>query len=188
MNFEYVYFMQSMVQTKRSEKRREESEAKMISLEKACEPTPFNQALINIYSHTKLIHMYYVFTLYSSSVIIHWTCFLSLFFTQRKPLFIYLHNDASVACHVFCQQVLCSSGLLRFLTDHDFSLWPWDITHTRTRERLIGWLEVKLPNLSRIITSLTVSEIIVFFVLIEARPPWKIWKHWTAVSSYCGTP
>ncbi|CAH8597953.1 unnamed protein product [Schistosoma intercalatum] len=47
---------------------------------------------------------------------------------DRKPLFIYLHNDASVACHVFCQQVLCSSGLLRFLTDHDFSLWPWDIT------------------------------------------------------------
>ncbi|VDP44016.1 unnamed protein product [Schistosoma margrebowiei] len=23
--------------------------------------------------------------------------------------------------------------------------------------------------------------------LVEARPPWTTWKHWTAVSSYCGT-
>ncbi|CAH8597923.1 unnamed protein product [Schistosoma intercalatum] len=86
---------------------------------------------------------------------------------DRKPLFIYLHNDASVACHVFCQQVLCSSGLLRFLTDHDFSLWPWDITHTRTRERLIGWLEVKLPNLSRIITSLTVDSYPILAMIVK---------------------
>ncbi|CAH8619157.1 unnamed protein product [Schistosoma bovis] len=86
---------------------------------------------------------------------------------DRKPLFIYLHNDASVACHVFCQQVLRSSGLLRFLTDHDFSLWPWDITHTRTRERLIGWLEVKLPNLSRIITSLTVDSYPILAMIVK---------------------
>ncbi|CAH8616647.1 unnamed protein product [Schistosoma margrebowiei] len=86
---------------------------------------------------------------------------------DRKPLFIYLHNDASVACHVFCQQVLCSSGLLRFLTDHDFSLWPWDITHTRNRERLFGWLEVKLPNLSRIITSLTVDSYPILAMIVK---------------------
>nr|CAH8865612.1 unnamed protein product [Trichobilharzia regenti] len=77
---------------------------------------------------------------------------------DRKPLFIYLHNDNSVACHVFCQQVLCSNGLIRFLTDHEFSLWPWDMTKTRARERLLGWLEVKLPNLSRIITPLPVDS------------------------------
>ncbi|CAH8865489.1 unnamed protein product [Trichobilharzia szidati] len=77
---------------------------------------------------------------------------------DRKPLFIYLHNDNSVACHVFCQQVLCSNGLIRFLTDHEFSLWPWDMTRARAKERLLGWLEVKLPNLSRIITPLPVDS------------------------------
>ncbi|CAH8548687.1 unnamed protein product [Schistosoma turkestanicum] len=86
---------------------------------------------------------------------------------ERKPLFIYLHNDTSVACHVFCQQVLCSSGLFRFLTDHEFSLWPWDVTRTRAKERLLGWLEVKLPNLSRIITPLSVDSYPVLAMIVK---------------------
>lgn len=86
---------------------------------------------------------------------------------DRKPLFIYLHNDSSIACHVFCQQILCSSGLIRFLTDHDFSLWPWDITLTRIKERLIGWFEVKLPNLSRIITSLSVDSYPILAMIVK---------------------
>ncbi|KAK4468691.1 hypothetical protein MN116_007556 [Schistosoma mekongi] len=86
---------------------------------------------------------------------------------DRKPLFIYLHNDNSVACHVFCQQVLCSPGLLRFLTDHEFSLWPWDVTRARAKERLLGWLEVKLPNLSRIITPLPVDSYPVLAMIVK---------------------
>ncbi|CAH8619965.1 unnamed protein product [Heterobilharzia americana] len=87
--------------------------------------------------------------------------------SDRKPLFIYLHNDNSVACHVFCQQVLCSPGLLRFLTDHEFSLWPWDVTRARGKERLLGWLEVKLPNLSRIITPLSVDSYPILAMIVK---------------------
>ncbi|CAL8106600.1 unnamed protein product [Calicophoron daubneyi] len=78
--------------------------------------------------------------------------------SERKPLFIYLHNDESVACHVFCQQILCSTGLGQFLGDNGFCLWPWDVTAPRSRERLLGWLENKLPNLATIVTPLSVDS------------------------------
>ncbi|VDP88504.1 unnamed protein product [Echinostoma caproni] len=77
--------------------------------------------------------------------------------TDRKPLFIYLHHNDSVACHVFCQQILCSPGLGQFLGDHGFCLWPWDVTRPRARERLLGWLENKIPKLASFITPLAVS-------------------------------
>lgn len=61
---------------------------------------------------------------------------------------------------MFCQQVLCSPGLGQFLGDHGFCLWPWDVTRLRARERLLGWLENKIPKLSSIVTPLTVSGVV----------------------------
>ncbi|KER20190.1 hypothetical protein T265_11208 [Opisthorchis viverrini] len=76
----------------------------------------------------------------------------------RKPLFLYLHHDASVACHLFCQRVLCSTGLVRFLGDNDFSVWPWDVTVPRAKDRLLGWLKSKLPGLVGVLSPLTVDS------------------------------
>ncbi|CAH8585908.1 unnamed protein product [Dicrocoelium dendriticum] len=78
--------------------------------------------------------------------------------SSRKPLFIYLHNDESIACHVFCQQILCSTELCQFFGENDFSVWPWDVTRPRAKERLLGWLENKIPNLSNVIKPLTVDS------------------------------
>ncbi|CAH8585896.1 unnamed protein product [Dicrocoelium dendriticum] len=78
--------------------------------------------------------------------------------STRKPLFIYLHNDESIACHVFCQQILCSTELCQFFGENDFSVWPWDVTRPRAKERLLGWLENKIPNLSNVIKPLTVDS------------------------------
>ncbi|KAF6778341.1 hypothetical protein AHF37_02199 [Paragonimus kellicotti] len=77
---------------------------------------------------------------------------------ERKPLFVYLHNDESVACHVFCQKILCSTSVCQFFGENDFSLWPWDVTRPRAKERLFGWLENKLPNLASVVIPLSVDS------------------------------
>ncbi|KAI1693353.1 UBX domain-containing protein [Ditylenchus destructor] len=58
---------------------------------------------------------------------------------ERRPLAIYLHNDTSVASHIFAQNVLCSEQVSSLLKCQ-FVLWAWDMTQKENREKLYQWL------------------------------------------------
>ncbi|KAK3580967.1 hypothetical protein CHS0354_006994 [Potamilus streckersoni] len=54
---------------------------------------------------------------------------------DRKMLAIYLHHDGSILSNVFCSQILCSEGVVNYLTSN-FTVWAWDMTHETNSDRL----------------------------------------------------
>ncbi|XP_052777903.1 FAS-associated factor 1-like [Mya arenaria] len=56
--------------------------------------------------------------------------------TERKLLAIYLHHDNSILANVFCSQILCSEGIVNFMTTN-FITWAWDMTLETNASRLI---------------------------------------------------
>lgn len=57
-------------------------------------------------------------------------------FLQRKLLAVYLHHDSSILSNVFCSQILCSEGVVSFLSNN-FLTWAWDMTHQTNSDRLV---------------------------------------------------
>ncbi|KAL5022519.1 hypothetical protein ScPMuIL_001674 [Solemya velum] len=55
---------------------------------------------------------------------------------ERKLLAVYLHHDSSILSNVFCSQILCSEGVVSFLSNN-FLTWAWDMTHQTNSDRLI---------------------------------------------------
>ncbi|MFH4984116.1 hypothetical protein AB6A40_010825 [Gnathostoma spinigerum] len=60
---------------------------------------------------------------------------------ERRPLAVYLHNDMSVACNIFAQEVICSD-LVTSLLKEQFVTWPWDMTQHDNRQKLFEWLDM----------------------------------------------
>ncbi|CAF3725224.1 unnamed protein product [Adineta steineri] len=62
---------------------------------------------------------------------------VSMISPDRHPLILYIHNDRSVATHIFCERVLCTDKIASCL-DENFTIWPWDrtsdINYTGSRE------------------------------------------------------
>ncbi|CAF4188819.1 unnamed protein product [Adineta steineri] len=52
---------------------------------------------------------------------------VSMISPDRRPLILYIHNDRSVATHIFCERVLCTDKIASCL-DENFTIWPWDRT------------------------------------------------------------
>ncbi|CAF0966334.1 unnamed protein product [Rotaria sordida] len=50
-----------------------------------------------------------------------------MFALNSRPLILCIHNDQSVAAHVFCEQVLCTETITNYLAEN-FVVWPWDRT------------------------------------------------------------
>lgn len=63
----------------------------------------------------------------------------------RKPALIYLHDDNSIATHVFCTQVLCATTMVEFINSN-FTLWPWDFTLAENRTKMIEWAETLMGH------------------------------------------
>jgi hypothetical protein len=64
---------------------------------------------------------------------------------ERRPLVLYIHDDRSVACNIFAQNVLCEESVSSLLKCQ-FVLWAWDVTQEENREKLIDW--TKTLNMS----------------------------------------
>nr|VZI24678.1 unnamed protein product [Spirometra erinaceieuropaei] len=67
---------------------------------------------------------------------------------DRKPLFIYLHDDNSVGAHIFASRVLCSMELHQFFSNNDISIWPWDVTLEPAKTKVLLWLEPRFEWLT----------------------------------------
>ncbi|KAG8189022.1 hypothetical protein JTE90_025465 [Oedothorax gibbosus] len=63
--------------------------------------------------------------------------------TERRPLAIYLHHDASVLTNVFCTQLLCSETVASYLT-LNFVSWAWDVTFESNKTFLLALLSQHL--------------------------------------------
>ncbi|TMS34716.1 hypothetical protein L596_002251 [Steinernema carpocapsae] len=59
---------------------------------------------------------------------------------ERRPLAIYVHDDNAIACNIFAGKVL-SSQAVSDLLGGQYVTWPWDVTQTENKEKLLGWLQ-----------------------------------------------
>lgn len=66
----------------------------------------------------------------------------------RKPMFIYLHHDASVLSNIFCSQLLCSESIVNYLTNN-FVSWAWDLTHHEQRIQLLAMVQECFGNVAK---------------------------------------
>jgi hypothetical protein len=89
--------------------------------------------------------------------------------SERKPLAIYLHNDNSVACNIFAQQVMCSDTISPLLKAQ-FVTWGWDVTYPENKTRLIDWLDMlNLNEVAHSIRHIRRENYPVLMVLIKDR-------------------
>ena len=72
-------------------------------------------------------------------------------------MFIYLHNDQSVAVHIFCQQLLCSREMCQFLDGNGMKVWPWDVTREAARTRAMECLGQRFQFLVDEVSRMQVS-------------------------------
>ncbi|KAL5968426.1 FAS-associated factor 1 [Taenia solium] len=75
-------------------------------------------------------------------------CFNSPRVVDRKPLFIYLHHDHSVAAHIFCNRLLCSQQMHQFMEANQLKIWPWDVTLDGARTNVLHWMQPRLDYLA----------------------------------------
>jgi DNA-binding response OmpR family regulator len=88
---------------------------------------------------------------------------------ERKPLAIYLHNDNSVACNIFAQQVMCSETISPLLKAQ-FVTWGWDVTYAENKTRLIDWFEMlNLNEVAHQLRHIRRENYPVLMVLIKDR-------------------
>ncbi|VDL94253.1 unnamed protein product [Schistocephalus solidus] len=76
---------------------------------------------------------------------------------DRKPLFIYLHDDKSIGAHIFATRVLCSMELHQFFNNNDINIWPWDVTLEEAKAKVLRWIEPRIEWLANKIRSTPVS-------------------------------
>ncbi|XP_046327782.1 FAS-associated factor 1-like [Haliotis rufescens] len=55
---------------------------------------------------------------------------------DRKLFAIYLHHEGSIFSNVFCSQLLCSEGIVNYLSSNCLT-WAWDMTFEANRAKLI---------------------------------------------------
>uniref|UniRef100_A0A0X3P6R2 UBX domain-containing protein n=2 Tax=Schistocephalus solidus TaxID=70667 RepID=A0A0X3P6R2_SCHSO len=72
---------------------------------------------------------------------------------DRKPLFIYLHDDKSIGAHIFATRVLCSMELHQFFNNNDINIWPWDVTLEEAKAKVLRWIEPRIEWLANKIRS-----------------------------------
>ncbi|VDM16457.1 unnamed protein product, partial [Hydatigera taeniaeformis] len=75
-------------------------------------------------------------------------CFNTTRVADRKPLFIYLHHDYSVAVHIFCNRLLCSQQMHQFMEANQLKIWPWDVTLEGARTNVQHWMQPRLDYLA----------------------------------------
>ncbi|KAH9278501.1 FAS-associated factor 1 [Echinococcus granulosus] len=75
-------------------------------------------------------------------------CFSTSRVADRKPLFIYLHHDHSVAAHIFCNRLLCSQQMSQFMEANQLKIWPWDVTLDGARTNVLHWMQPRLEYLA----------------------------------------
>lgn len=88
-------------------------------------------------------------------------CSLSCF--QRKPLFIYLHHDHSVAAHIFCNRLLCSQQMNQFMEANQLKIWPWDVTLEGARTNVLHWMQPRLDYLATEFNQMQVLRCKIFY-------------------------
>ncbi|PAV90953.1 hypothetical protein WR25_12936 [Diploscapter pachys] len=59
--------------------------------------------------------------------------------SERRPLALYIHNDKSVAAHLFAQNIICIDAVSQLLR-HQYVIWPWDVTYKENEEKLFNFL------------------------------------------------
>eukprot|EP00731_Ephydatia_muelleri_P018989 Em0011g1029a len=64
---------------------------------------------------------------------------------NRKPLFIYIHHDASILANIFSSVLLCSESVVSYLTAN-YLTWAWDVTCSKHRDQLIGMVRASFGN------------------------------------------
>ena len=64
---------------------------------------------------------------------------------NRKPLFIYIHHDASILSNIFSSVLLCSESVVSYLTAN-YLTWAWDVTCSKHRDQLIGMVRASFGN------------------------------------------
>uniref|UniRef100_A0AC34FUB0 UBX domain-containing protein n=1 Tax=Panagrolaimus sp. ES5 TaxID=591445 RepID=A0AC34FUB0_9BILA len=88
---------------------------------------------------------------------------------ERKPVAIYLHNDSSVACNIFAQQVMCSDTISPLLKAQ-FITWGWDVTYPENRTRFLDWLEMlNLNDVAQTVRHIRRENYPILMVLIKDR-------------------
>lgn len=85
---------------------------------------------------------------------------------ERRPLAIYLHNDTSVASHIFAQTVLCSEQVSSLLKCQ-FVLWAWDMTQKENREKLYQWMTGPLSDVSENLKMINRNKYPVLIILLK---------------------
>ncbi|VDD81295.1 unnamed protein product [Mesocestoides corti] len=93
---------------------------------------------------------------------------------QRKPMFIYLHNDHSVAAHIFCNQLLCSRELCQFLEANDLKVWPWDVSLEAAKSRVLRWLEPRFEYLYGEISRMQVDQFPLFIMICKLEGSYEV--------------
>uniref|UniRef100_A0A5K3EWC5 UBX domain-containing protein n=1 Tax=Mesocestoides corti TaxID=53468 RepID=A0A5K3EWC5_MESCO len=101
-------------------------------------------------------------------------CFKTLRVADRKPMFIYLHNDHSVAAHIFCNQLLCSRELCQFLEANDLKVWPWDVSLEAAKSRVLRWLEPRFEYLYGEISRMQVDQFPLFIMICKLEGSYEV--------------
>ncbi|KAL3100166.1 hypothetical protein niasHT_029896 [Heterodera trifolii] len=88
---------------------------------------------------------------------------------HRRPLAIYLHDDRSVAAHIFAQTVMSNVNVSNLLKCQ-FVLWAWDVSLADNKKHLFDWLElVNLTEVSNSIKMVPPTKFPMLIVLIKER-------------------
>ncbi|KAM7534340.1 hypothetical protein Aperf_G00000115148 [Anoplocephala perfoliata] len=93
---------------------------------------------------------------------------------DRKPMLIYLHNDRSVAAHIFCTNILCSPSMANFLDACGLQIWPWDVTLERGKAIFMGWLEPRLSHLAAQIERMQTDDYPLLIMLCKLSGAYEV--------------
>ena len=55
---------------------------------------------------------------------------------DRRPIAVYLHHDMSIYSNIFCEKILCSLPISKFLTNN-YLTWAWDMTMPTNTTRFL---------------------------------------------------
>lgn len=89
-------------------------------------------------------------------------------------MLIYLHNDRSVAAHIFCTNILCSPSMSNFLDACGLQIWPWDVTLERGKAIFMGWLEPRLNHLAMQIERMQTDDYPLLIMLCKLSGAYEI--------------